>query len=147
MMDRRAFLALGGSSALGAASRRRTEARTFESVSADSEYRLVTRLDQVDSVLVDREPTPDGRLNLHFVNFNTTPEGDRDVVVVCTHHDPGVHIDGIVRHRTTLWIPAKGVAHLMIDFEQTSNLQLFRHVDRGKEVVLEAVSASAPTIA
>lgn len=95
---------------------------------------------QVDEVFAGRKPSPDGRWLLTFVTWQTAPESDRDVLIVCGHRDPGFHVHGTVGHQTTFWAPSKDGASLMITFESPADIRVFRHIDRGKGVVLEAIA-------
>jgi hypothetical protein len=140
---RRAFLALAGSGAFhtsAAASAGTWTQEDFESdVGNNSDYRMIALAERVDDVFVERRPRPDGRWLLSFVNWLTTPEGDRDVLVASTHDEPGFHIDSSVPYRTAWWAARKSTASLMVTFEVKANIRVFRHIDRGKEVVLEAI--------
>jgi len=142
-VQRRTFLVLAGHGVAHASGRHRqgpTEADC--PVAQDSNYRLVEQVDRVNHVLVERRPAPDGRWEFTLVDWQTTPEGDRDVLIASTHQDSGFHVQGDISHKTSLWVQSKGGASLMITFESIAKVRVFRHVDRGEEVVLEATSCA-----
>jgi hypothetical protein len=132
-MNRRKFLAVAGSAL--ARPFPQPDGGGFDRNSPN--YRLVRQVSRVDQIFAERNPSPDGRWTLSFSNFQTTPEGDQDIVIPCTHGEPGFHVQG-VQHETTLWVPSKHAAVLMITFESTANVTVFRHVNRSQEIVVDS---------
>lgn len=138
-MQRRTFLAIAACSIAGSAAPT-APAAIDELAEHDSTYHLVDSIDRANHVVVDRGPR--GQWLLTFVDPRTTPEGDRDVVVETQYPEPGLHIGGDVSHETGFWVSRRDGPSLMITFSSLAAVRVFRHVDRGKEVVLETTHAA-----
>lgn len=142
-MDRREFLTFTASATFA---RRRSDAPAAANgdlgLGTDPNLRLVERVERVDEVFIERRPSRDGRWVLTFVDWRTTPETDREILIECSYQNAGVHIDDDVGHETTFWAPSRGGTSLMITFASTAHVRIFRHVDRGRDVVLEAKRAT-----
>lgn len=138
-MRRRTFLTLVGSAGLSQSLQfAPADADSNPDIAKDPNYRLSQHIETVDEIFVERQPGPHAQWVLRFTDWGTTPEGDREVILLCPQRDPGFHVEGEVRHETSLWAPSNATTFLMITFESTADVRIFRHTDRGKDVVVNA---------